>query len=213
MKKLLSILFILSSPAFAIDKPIPCDGANCKLKFETRDGSNVKVSAGEVSGTGAWVFGPSGGGALATPHQFRINGNNDTVSVRNYSTTAGQSYGLNVVAGTNASDYVQQWVKSDAATSYGKIDGTGAWTIGPSASTASHNINGGVTLSGYAGFFKTATQGGGGSTCTSACAADDGTFGFDPDSGGCLGAWINTGVVSACGTTLVTGVCLCIATK
>jgi hypothetical protein len=57
MKKLLAFLFILATPAFAIDKPIPCDGANCKLKFETRDGSNVKVSAGEVNGSGVWVFG------------------------------------------------------------------------------------------------------------------------------------------------------------
>lgn len=60
MKKLLSILFLLSSPVLAIDKPIPCTGNSCKLLFETRDGSNVKVSAGEVSGTGAWTIGPSG---------------------------------------------------------------------------------------------------------------------------------------------------------
>lgn len=51
MKKLL-LLFLLATPAFAIDKPIPCDGASCKLKFETRDGSNVKVSAGQFSSTG-----------------------------------------------------------------------------------------------------------------------------------------------------------------
>lgn len=56
MKKLLLLFFLFATPAFAIDKPIPCDGANCKLKFETRDGSNVKVSAGEVSGS-TWTFG------------------------------------------------------------------------------------------------------------------------------------------------------------
>lgn len=58
MKKLLFLLAFISTPAFAIDRPIPCEGANCKLKFETRDGSNVKVSAGEVSGT-TWTLGTS----------------------------------------------------------------------------------------------------------------------------------------------------------
>lgn len=55
MKKLLFIIAFLSTSAFGIDKPIPCEGASCKLKFETRDGSNVKVNAGEVSGN-VWTF-------------------------------------------------------------------------------------------------------------------------------------------------------------
>lgn len=52
MKKLLSILFLFSSPAFAIDKPIPCTGNSCKLLFETTGSGGAKVSAGNVDGTG-----------------------------------------------------------------------------------------------------------------------------------------------------------------
>lgn len=74
MKKLLAFLFLLSTPAFAIDKPIPCEGASCKLKFETRDGSNVKVSAGNVDGSGKWTFGASSG---TQTHQ--VNGKLRTV--------------------------------------------------------------------------------------------------------------------------------------
>jgi hypothetical protein len=69
MKKLLSLLCFLPTLAFAIDKPIPCEGASCKLKFETRDGSNVKVSAGEVSGS-AWSIPKivTSNGSQSIPH-------------------------------------------------------------------------------------------------------------------------------------------------
>lgn len=70
MKKLLAFLFALATPAFAIDKPIPCEGASCKLKFETRDGSNVKVSAGNVDGLGKWTIGPT-----ASTEIHVVNGN------------------------------------------------------------------------------------------------------------------------------------------
>lgn len=92
MKKLLSILFLLSSPALAIDKPIPCTGNSCKLLFETTGSGGAKVSAGNVDGLGKWTIGPSGytgthavnGVAslfgMATPPQVITSGSSATIN-------------------------------------------------------------------------------------------------------------------------------------
>lgn len=69
MKKLLSILFLLSSPALAIDRPIPCTGNSCKLLFETTGSGGAKVSSGNVDGLGKWTLGPT-----ASTETHSVNG-------------------------------------------------------------------------------------------------------------------------------------------
>lgn len=59
----LSLLFPLSLFAGA-DRVIPCDGANCKIIFETKNGSNVKVQAAQIDGTGVMSFPSAGGGMV-----------------------------------------------------------------------------------------------------------------------------------------------------
>ncbi len=50
--KLFLLLFLFATSAFAADRAIPCQGASCAVLIETRDGSNVKVSAMKIAGTG-----------------------------------------------------------------------------------------------------------------------------------------------------------------
>lgn len=56
--------FLISSITFAADRVIPCDGANCKIIFETKNGSNVKVQAAQIDGTGVMSFPSAGGGMV-----------------------------------------------------------------------------------------------------------------------------------------------------
>lgn len=56
--------FLISSITFAADRVIPCDGANCKIIFETKNGSNVKVQAAQIDGTGVMSFPNAGGGMV-----------------------------------------------------------------------------------------------------------------------------------------------------
>lgn len=60
----LLISFLLSTVSFAADRVIPCDGANCKIIFETKNGSNVKVQAAQIDGTGVMSFPNAGGGMV-----------------------------------------------------------------------------------------------------------------------------------------------------
>jgi hypothetical protein len=160
MKKILSVLFLLSSPALAIDKPIPCDGANCKLKFETRDGSNVKVSAGVFDGVGKLGVG------TMSPSSYFTDSNG--VTVKSTTGNAGISIIANTASdksvvsfgyttGTNAGDGSNRgkiWYDFSAdslnfgaggglyASPMGTLSSAGAWTIGQTSATITHSING-----------------------------------------------------------------------
>lgn len=219
MKKLLStILFLLPSLAMAIDKPIPCDGANCKLKFETRDGSNVKVGSGEVSGLGVWTLGPSTGGSLV--HKFQ-SGLSTELSINSAS---GSNYSLlnQQIQGTG-----QKWTigpngNSDwsiydttGAKFVGSVTTSGAWTIGPSSYTGRHNVYGRLTVGSVlsvggtgsdngAAFFRASTSS---NSCDTACQTEPSPL--NTSSGSCLKAWDGSGNVAACATVASGTNCLC----
>lgn len=61
---LILILGLFPNIALAADRVIPCDGANCKIIFETKNGSNVKVQAAQIDGTGVMSFPSAGGGMV-----------------------------------------------------------------------------------------------------------------------------------------------------
>jgi hypothetical protein len=102
---------------------------------------------------------------------------------------------------------------SGSLSTVGSVDTSGSWTLGGTGAFTNHNFNAAISFRNLAGFFSSATAGGGGSTCTSACASDDSVFGFTSSSGQCLLAWTSAGAVSACGTTLVDGRCMCAGTN
>jgi len=61
---ILGLIGLLPNIAFSADRVIPCDGANCKIIFETKNGSNVKVQAAQIDGTGVMSFPSAGGGMV-----------------------------------------------------------------------------------------------------------------------------------------------------
>jgi len=61
---ILGLIGLFPNIAFAADRVIPCDGANCKIIFETKNGSNVKVQAAQIDGTGVMSFPSAGGGMV-----------------------------------------------------------------------------------------------------------------------------------------------------
>lgn len=61
---ILGLIGLFPNISFAADRVIPCDGANCKIIFETKNGSNVKVQAAQIDGTGVMSFPSAGGGMV-----------------------------------------------------------------------------------------------------------------------------------------------------
>jgi len=101
----------------------------------------------------------------------------------------------------------------------GEINESGAWLIGPTGG-ATHVIQGFVRMdetlgwsfgSQRPGMFFANTNGGAGSTCTANCSSTASTHGFGGGGEVCMHAWTAGNAVSACGTTLVSGKCLCVA--
>lgn len=94
------------------------------------------TTSGKVTGTGAWKITP--GTDLA---------NDDTLQVTNAVTTASQSFGVNVSAGTNATDYALK-LATQGATEIGRVRGDGTWKIGQVGLTGTHTVNGKISFVG-----------------------------------------------------------------
>jgi hypothetical protein len=208
MKKLLSILFLLSSPAFAIDKPIPCEGASCKLKFETRDGSNVKVSAGEVSGS-AWVLGSSAATTSAAVNEIKngdgsnTNGTNTlTIKTGNQGAHAARLKIQNSTGGTT--DIFEMTVGS-GVTSFRNGAGVNMAVIN-NTNGAFKSVGTYIATNGAAIYRSTAAAA---TSCTTQCGSDDSVNGLNSSSGQCILAWNGSGGVDTCGGTTGTRYCFC----
>jgi hypothetical protein len=226
MKKLLSILFLFSSPAFAIDKPIPCDGASCKLKFETRDGSNVKVSAGEVSGATMTIGNNTVSTSGAESLTLRVGSSSSRAAARGYqnnvtkwligsSTAAGD-----IVTGDAAGDLgvvgyggAINFSTDSGTTKHGSVSSAGAWSLGVGGQTQTIvgsflKLNTASLPIGTIGgiyFVYSATS----ETCDTKCAGSE-PSGLNSVSGACLKAWNSGGNPQACTVSSTNQYCLCV---
>jgi len=98
-----------------------------------------------VTAEGTYVVGP----ATGTTGKHKIQGTNNNVGcieIVQLSATAGQSYGLDVVGGTNSSDACQRWYSAGGAAELGRVRGNGTWIIGPTGGAVAHTIRGEVSI-------------------------------------------------------------------
>jgi hypothetical protein len=210
MKKLLFLLCFLPSLAFAIDKPIPCEGANCKLKFETRDGSNVKVSAGEVSGS-AWVLGSSAVTTSAAVNEIKngdgsaTNGANTfTVKTGNQGAHAARLKIQNSTGGT--SDVFETTVGSGVTTfrdgagaAFGTVNNsTKAWVFNGKVKSKEVLEFGDTSQSTTFGLYFGVVNPAATTTCETQCANTDSINGMGASSGHCFVALHAAQTLSTC---------------
>jgi hypothetical protein len=108
-----------------------------------RFAANTTDVGGHTSG-GAWTLGPSAG-TVSQAHEIRSENNNvGCLKITQRSTTSGQSYGLDISAGTNSSDASQRWYNAAGSALLGTVKGDGAWTLGSSSGSAIHLVQGGA---------------------------------------------------------------------
>jgi hypothetical protein len=105
---------------------------------------NGGVEAAHVTGTGQWVFQPPSVGAS----EFIGGANSFTLDIIG-NATAGQSYGLFIEAGTNASDEAVRIDNQAGTHVYFRLFGDGSGVLGynGAASTIVWNVGGNVTIS------------------------------------------------------------------
>jgi hypothetical protein len=126
--------------------------------------SSGLVPSGTYAQTNStWTLGSSAG--TTGQHQIRAENNNvGALQVRQRSTTTGQSYGLDVQAGTNGSDAAQRWYNAAGSTLLGEVKGNAVWTFGNPSNTSfpGNNIvgrkDGSAVAAGYVGEIIVFTQ-------------------------------------------------------
>lgn len=152
MKHLLLALTLFASSAFAGERQVINPDANGDLKMIVNMGGTATTVLQVTGSSGVMSIGPT---TLFTSGINAINGrtqvkggqtNAEALSVKSNIATTGQSYGLVVDAGTNASDQNTLWRDQAGTTTFGSILGNGAWTVGPTTSNQTLTINGTDTI-------------------------------------------------------------------
>lgn len=218
MKKLLLILFLLSSPAFAIDRPIPCTGNSCKLLFETTSSGGAKVTVGKMDANGFALT--NSVGAVGAGSNLNFD------SVRNFDRLNTAANGAAIVFDANtsatssaASFFAQPPGGSPGGTTgtigVGSFTGQGAWTFGASGGTSNHMVIGNLNVKSNVpgnignnlGIF-TATSAAS-QSCDTTCSTEP--SGMNSVSGTCIKQWTNGGVPEATNIAGTGKICLCVA--
>lgn len=204
---------------------ISASGDTLVLGTETAHGLDLRTNNTSVlaaTSAGAVTAGYLTGGASTA---LSVKGTGSSTMVVDRTSSVGALVGIEFQGGgtksarilSNSTDNFS--FESGAGSTIASATAAGAWTIGPSGFNGIHVVNGltrfdenlAITFgSQRPGFYFVNTNGGGGSTCTSNCSSGASGRGINAGGEQCMYAWTSGNAISACGTTLVSGKCLCV---